>query len=164
MNTPLGWVEVDELIFILMQITIMRLDLTWVFSFFFKLPYPSDWGFFTACHKEINNSVLDELVTFFNPLKLPARVVLLWVILIAIEWDVTSFFSLIHLYEFKPIYSLPTRVANTSATLLYNMLTNINQPCSPAILIGDISSHFPVFPSTGISCPPNLHGMYPSSW
>ncbi|KAJ8039687.1 hypothetical protein HOLleu_13768 [Holothuria leucospilota] len=66
--------------------------------------------------------------------------------------DVNMFMNLVHSNAFEILHTLPTRITGNSATLLDIMLTNINQPCTPGILVDDISDHFPVFTVFETSC------------
>ena len=49
-------------------------------------------------------------------------------------------------HMFCPTISKPTRITNYSATLIDNIITNINEyPIKSGILYNDISDHFPIF-------------------
>lgn len=63
-----------------------------------------------------------------------------------------TFFNMIYWYAFEPMHILPSRFTDKFA----NMLTIISQQCTPGILIGDISDHFPIFTSIDFSCQRNL--------
>ena len=48
--------------------------------------------------------------------------------------------------SFFPIISLPTRVFNTSATLIYHIITNdCKNSIFPGIIKTDLSDHYPIF-------------------
>ena len=47
--------------------------------------------------------------------------------------------------SFLPLISRPTRLTETSATLIDNIFSNIHPPPQTGIIISDISDHFPVF-------------------
>ena len=58
----------------------------------------------------------------------------------------SEFIELMHSYCFISLLNCPTRITNTSATLIDNIITNdINLINSfQAILVADISDHFPI--------------------
>ena len=47
--------------------------------------------------------------------------------------------------SFLPLISRPTRITNTSATLIDNFFSNIRSEFKAGIVISDISDHFPIF-------------------
>ena len=53
--------------------------------------------------------------------------------------DITTSFS------FRPTINKPTRISNTSATLIDNVFTNILPSPKSGILLTDISDHLPIF-------------------
>ena len=63
--------------------------------------------------------------------------------------DLTNaFVDVMYCNEFLPLISRPTRITNSSATLINNIFTNNhdNLNCSlSGILVADVSDHFPVF-------------------
>ena len=47
--------------------------------------------------------------------------------------------------SFLPLITKPTRIRDTSATLIDNIFTNVLPHPNSAIIISDISDHFPIF-------------------
>ena len=66
-----------------------------------------------------------------------------------------EFLDLIYSSSCIPLISKPTRVTDSSATLIDNIFTNILPPPKSGILVTDISDHFPVFTHFPLSknCP-----------
>ena len=56
-----------------------------------------------------------------------------------------EFLDLIYSSSCIPLISKPTRVTDTSATLIDNISSNILPPPKSGILVTDISDHFPIF-------------------
>lgn len=70
------------------------------------------------------------------------------------EATACRFLNLVYSNTFLPLHNLPTRVTSTSVTLLDMVLTNVsNKPCTPGILIDDVSDHLPVFIISDIRLP-----------
>ena len=64
--------------------------------------------------------------------------------------------------SFLPLISKPTRVANTSATLIDNFFFNITPHFDSYIILSDISDHYPIMTHCTVSKPFNNNGLYPS--
>ena len=59
--------------------------------------------------------------------------------------NVVNFLDLCMTNSVYPLIHSPTRVTNTSATLLDNIFTNDLEQSHAGVMIADISDHFPVF-------------------
>lgn len=57
----------------------------------------------------------------------------------------TGFLNLLYSTGFNPTITKPTRITATSATILDNIVTNVESTTIPGILVTDISDHFPIF-------------------
>ena len=66
-----------------------------------------------------------------------------------------SFIDLFISYSFLPQIHKPTRITDTSATLIDNFLSNIFLSSKSGILISDISDHLPIFMSPNSSASHN---------
>jgi hypothetical protein len=64
-----------------------------------------------------------------------------------IDNHVKDFVNLMYLHSFQPIINRPTRITESSATLIDNIWTNsvINNKYNYGILISDLSDHFPIY-------------------
>ena len=58
---------------------------------------------------------------------------------------IQSFFDFMSTESFLPLITKPTRLRDTSATLIDNIFTNVLPHPNSAIIISDISDHFPIF-------------------
>ena len=58
---------------------------------------------------------------------------------------IQSFFDIMSTDSFLPLITKPTRIRDTSATLIDNIFTNVLPHPNSAIIISDISDHFPIF-------------------
>ena len=56
-----------------------------------------------------------------------------------------DFLDAMYSHSFIPLINKPTRITNTSATLIDNIFSNYQTQLVPGILLSDISDHFPVF-------------------
>ena len=56
-----------------------------------------------------------------------------------------SFIDLLSSFCLQPVIDSPTRITQTSASLLDNIFTNFNSPIQSGILLSDISDHLPIF-------------------
>ena len=56
-----------------------------------------------------------------------------------------AFLDLIYSYSFLPLINKPTRITNTSATLIDNLFTNVLPSPKCGIILTDISDHLPIF-------------------
>ena len=67
----------------------------------------------------------------------------------------SDFLNTIFEHSFVPCISKPTRVTHTSASLIDNIyvkVTNNNSKLNSAILVFDISDHFPIFGMVSTNC------------
>ena len=69
--------------------------------------------------------------------------------------SVSDFFDCMMTYSMYPLIHVPTRITDTTATLLDNVFTNYNvNDCKSGVLIADVSDHLPVYVLTDISLKP----------
>ena len=63
-----------------------------------------------------------------------------------------EFMELFLSFSFLPLVTKPTRVFQTSATLIDNIFTNLQSPIlSSSIVVSDISDHYPIFCETSLT-------------
>ena len=71
---------------------------------------------------------------------------------------IQSFFDTLSTESFLPLITKPTRIRDTSATLIDNIFTNVLPHPNSAIIISDISDHFPIFSCFHLQRPlPPIH-------
>ena len=59
--------------------------------------------------------------------------------------SIQQFFDTLATESFLPLITKPTRISDISSTLIDNIFTNVQPPPKSAIIVTDISDHFPIF-------------------